>query len=46
MDMKDPEKMPDPAKIRFMDLSKKEYQSRTKPLQRAAQVIGDSAKKG
>ena len=43
IDMKDPEKKPNPARIRFMRL--KEYQSRTRPLQRAAQLIRDSAKK-
>ncbi len=46
LDMKDPGKMPDPEKIRFMDLNRKEYQSRTKPLARAEEVIKDSVKKG
>ena len=39
--MKDPERMPAPDTIRYMDIDAREYQSRTRPLPTAMEVLGE-----
>lgn len=36
--MKDPERMPDPSQIRYMDINAKEYQSRKDPLKKVMEL--------